>query len=207
MLEGRLTVNIISSDRPGEKLPSESRYRRTLETMQVLRTLLDGKPVSFRGEFLQVEVEPPRVHTVSGRCPLFYFGGFSEPAREVAARAADIYLLWPDTLPRVEALLGDLRRRAAAHGRRLRVGYRVPVICRETEAEARAAAGLHRGATLEEHRASREVALGRRPPEVTARDGLFAVAMGVAAERPAALRRPVEIAELAPGGTGRRAPG
>ncbi len=140
MLEGRLTVNIISSDRPGEALPAEPRYRRTLETMEVLRTLLDGKPVSYRGEFVDLEVEPPRVRTVSGRCPLLYFGGLSEPAREVAARAADVYLLWPDTLSRVEALLADMRRRAAARGRRLRFGYRVHVICRETEREARAAA-------------------------------------------------------------------
>jgi alkanesulfonate monooxygenase len=70
----------------------------------------------------------------------FYFGGLSEPAREVAAQAADVYLMWPDTVPAVAAIVDDLRARAAAHGRALRFGYRCHVIVRETEAEARAAA-------------------------------------------------------------------
>ena len=45
MLGGRLTINIISSDLPGQTLDSAARYRRTLEIMRVLRDLLDGKPV------------------------------------------------------------------------------------------------------------------------------------------------------------------
>ncbi len=140
MSGGRLTINIISSDRPGETLASEPRYRRTLEVMQILRSLLDGTPVEHHGEFFDVTVEPPRVGTVSGACPPFYFGGLSEPAREVAAQAADVYLMWPDTMAEVAATIADLRRRAAAHGRTLRFGYRVHVIVRESEAEARAAA-------------------------------------------------------------------
>ena len=40
MLGGRLTVNIISSDLPGETLESAPRYQRTLEVMQIVRTLL-----------------------------------------------------------------------------------------------------------------------------------------------------------------------
>jgi alkanesulfonate monooxygenase len=140
MLGGRLTINIISSDLPGAPLPQEPRYARTLEVMQVLRALLDGKPVSHRGDFYQLDLDPPRVRTCSGRCPPFYFGGLSEPAREVAARAADVYLMWPDRMPAVRELLADMRARAARHGRRLRFGYRVHVIVRESEAEARAAA-------------------------------------------------------------------
>jgi hypothetical protein len=46
MMDGRLTINIISSDVPGEELDSESRYRRSTEIMYCLRELLDGKPVS-----------------------------------------------------------------------------------------------------------------------------------------------------------------
>ena len=65
MLSGRLTVNIISSDMPGESLESAPRYRRTLEWMHVLRTLLDGQPVDFRGEFVNLSLDPPRARTVS----------------------------------------------------------------------------------------------------------------------------------------------
>jgi len=140
MLGGRLTVNIISSDLPGQALESASRYRRTLEYMHVLRELLDGKPVDFRGEFVSLRLDPPRVRPVKGGCPPFYFGGLSEAAREVAAQAADVYLMWPDTMSGVEAVLTDMRARAARHGRELRFGYRAHVIVRATEQEARAAA-------------------------------------------------------------------
>lgn len=140
MLDGRLTVNIISSDLPGAPLASEPRYQRTRECMQILRALLDGKPVARDGEFYPLEIEPPAVRTVSGRAPLLYFGGLSEPARRVAAEEADVYLMWPEPLPAVRVLLEDMRARAARLGRTLRFGYRVHVIVRETEAAARAAA-------------------------------------------------------------------
>lgn len=140
MLGGRLTVNIISSDLPGAPLPSEPRYRRTAECMQILRALLDGKPVAHEGEFYPLQLDPPGVRPVSGRAPLFYFGGLSEHAREVAAREADVFLMWPEPLPAVRALIDDMRARARQHGRKLRFGYRVHVIVRDTEGEARAEA-------------------------------------------------------------------
>lgn len=136
MLDGRLSINIISSDLPGAALEPVPRYARTRETMLVLRELLNGRAVDFSGEFLQLQLAPPRIATVSGRCPLFYFGGLSEPARDVAAQCADVYLMWPDTLAGVELILQDMRRRAAAFERRLRFGYRVHVIVRETETQA-----------------------------------------------------------------------
>ena len=136
---GRLTVNIISSDLPGAPLPSGPRYRRTLEVMDIVRTLLDGTPVSHHGEFFDFELDPPSATTLSGRCPPFYFGGLSEDARECAAAGADVYLMWPDTEPEVAAVIDDMRERATRHGRSLRFGYRVHVVVRETESEARLA--------------------------------------------------------------------
>ena len=140
MLGGRLSVNIISSEMPGESLGSAPRYHRTLEVMTALRTLLEGDHVHLDGEFVQLDLDPPRIASDRRRCPPLYFGGLSEPARGVAAAAADVYLMWPDVLPAVGEIVADLRRRAADHGRTLRFGYRVHVVVRETEAEARAAA-------------------------------------------------------------------
>lgn len=138
ILGGRLTVNIISSDLPGETLDGAPRYRRTVEVMRIVRTLLNGEPVDVDGEFYKFRIDPPRVTTVSGRCPPFYFGGLSPLARDAAAEAADVYLMWPDTMPMVREVIADLRARAASKGRTLRFGYRAHVIVRETEAEARA---------------------------------------------------------------------
>ncbi|MDF0695482.1 LLM class flavin-dependent oxidoreductase [Rhizobium sp. MC63] len=137
---GRLSVNIISSEMPGETLASGPRYARTIEAMSILRTLLDGKPLDHDGTFWKLKVDPPRIAPLSGRCPQFYFGGLSEDAREAAAEGADIYLMWPDRMEAVRETIADLRSRAQARGRALRFGYRVHVVVRETESEARLAA-------------------------------------------------------------------
>lgn len=135
---GRMTINIISSDLPGEKLASGPRYARTLEVMQILKTLLNGEHLSHHGEHYNIDIDPPRMTTVSGKCPPLYFGGLSEDAREAAAQGCDVYLMWPDTMPAVREIIADMRARAARHGRTLKFGYRAHVIVRETEAEARA---------------------------------------------------------------------
>ena len=140
MLNGRLTINIISSDIPGEALESAPRYQRTIEWMQVLRQLLNRESIDFHGEFVNLELDPPRASTVSGTCPPFYFGGFSPAAKETAAAAADVFLTWPDTVASVADTIKDMGERADKHERTLKYGLRSHVIVRETEAEARAAA-------------------------------------------------------------------
>jgi alkanesulfonate monooxygenase len=137
---GRLTVNIISSDVPGETLDSGPRYRRSTEIMYALRELLDGHAVKFHGDFVDLDIDPPRVTTVSGTSPLFYFGGLSPAARECAAAGADVFLMWPDVTAKVLDVKDDMDARAAAKGRHLRYGWRSHVIVRENEEEARAAA-------------------------------------------------------------------
>ena len=132
-----MTINIISSDLPGEKLASAPRYARTVEAMHILKTLLDGNALDHDGEFWKIKVDPPRMTTVSGKCPPLYFGGLSEDAREAAAQGCDVYLMWPDTMPAVREIIADMRARAARHGRTLKFGYRAHVIVRETESEAR----------------------------------------------------------------------
>ncbi len=57
-------------------------------------------------------------------------------------------------------------------------------------------AGHHHGATYHQWRAFLDAAAGNGPVQVTAHDGLIAVAMGVAAEISAAERRVVTLAEL-----------
>jgi alkanesulfonate monooxygenase len=138
MLGGRLTVNIISSDLPGDTLASAPRYQRTFEAMHILKTLLNGEALDHQGEHWKIKVDPPRIKTVSGKCPPLYFGGLSPDAREAAAKGCDVYLMWPDVEGAVAEIIADMKARAANHNRTLKFGYRAHVIVRETEDEARA---------------------------------------------------------------------
>ncbi|MBS0331500.1 MAG: LLM class flavin-dependent oxidoreductase [Proteobacteria bacterium] len=140
MLGGRLTINIISSDMPGEKLASAPRYARTVEAMSILKTLLNGEHLDHDGEFWKLKLDPARTGTLSGKAPLFYFGGLSEDAREAAAKGCDVFLMWPDKKEAVAAIIADMTARAAKYGRTLKFGYRAHMIVRDTEAEARTAA-------------------------------------------------------------------
>jgi alkanesulfonate monooxygenase len=140
MLGGRLTINIISSEMPAEVLASAPRYGRTVEIMQLLKASLSGERLKLDGQHYRFDLDPPGIRTVSGKCPPLYFGGLSEDAREAAAEAADVYLMWPDRMDEVKAIIADMTARAARRGRTLKFGYRVHVIVRETETQARAAA-------------------------------------------------------------------
>ena len=140
ILNGRLSINIISSEMPGEVLNGPSRYARTLETMTALRTVLSGQRLDIDGEHLQLHVDAPRICRDTPQTPQFYFGGLSSEARDVAAAGADVYLMWPDTEDVIAETIVDLQQRASAYGRTLKFGYRVHVVVRETEDEARSAA-------------------------------------------------------------------
>ena len=140
VLNGRLVINIISSEMPGESLDGPRRYRRTTETMRALRTLMNGERLDFDGEFLSLHVDAPRNCKDTAPTPAFYFGGLSNEAKETAAMDADVYLMWPDTEEEIANIISDVRTRAARYGRTLKFGYRVHVVVRDTEEEARNAA-------------------------------------------------------------------
>ena len=141
MLEGRLTLNIISSDFPGETATSEHRYQRSREVVSILKRCWTEDTVSYDGEIYQlaeVPTAPAKPFQTGG--PLLYFGGYSPPALELCGEHCDVYLMWPET----EGLLAERMRAAHAaaerHGRTLDYGLRVHVIVRDTEREAREAA-------------------------------------------------------------------
>ena len=100
MAEGRLTINIISSDMPGQSLDSEPRYRRTVEFMHGLRALLNGERLEIDGEFAQFDLDPPRIATVNPGCPPMYFGGFSEAPSSVLPKPPTCSSPGPTRSPR-----------------------------------------------------------------------------------------------------------
>ena len=50
MMKGRLTINIISSDFPGEKADSAYRYQRSREVVEILRQAWTQDEINYEGE-------------------------------------------------------------------------------------------------------------------------------------------------------------
>jgi len=139
MLQGRLTLNVISSDFPGEVASSAFRYKRSHEVVAVLRQAWTRDTIDFDGEVYQfrgVPTDPARPYQINGG-PLLYFGGYSPDALELCGAQCDVYLMWPETKDVLAQRMRDVHARAAAHGRTLDYGLRVHMIVRDTEAEAR----------------------------------------------------------------------
>lgn len=138
MLKGRLTLNVISSDFPGEVADSAFRYRRSHEVVQILRQAWTRDKIDHEGEvynFKGVSTEPARPYQNGG--PLLYFGGYSSDALELCGAQCDVYLMWPETKEQLAERMKAVHARAEAHGRTLDFGLRVHMIVRDTEAEAR----------------------------------------------------------------------
>lgn len=143
MAEGRLCLNVISSDLPGLRESNTDRYERSGEIIQILQSLWGRTgPLEWRGRFYQFELpgcEPAQPYQQNGG-PLLYFGGISPAAQALCAKHCDVYLMWPETEQQLQQTMCSLSEQAAEHGRTLDFGLRIHVIVRETEREARAAA-------------------------------------------------------------------
>ncbi|MEM7319161.1 MAG: LLM class flavin-dependent oxidoreductase [Pseudomonadota bacterium] len=138
MLKGRLTVNIISSDFPGEKAESSYRYQRSREVVEVLKQAWTRDEINFEGEvynFKGLTTDPVRPYQTGG--PLLYFGGYSPAALELCGQHCDVYLMWPETKDQLEGRMKAVNAVAERNDRTLDYGLRVHMIVRDTEAEAR----------------------------------------------------------------------
>lgn len=139
MLAGRLTINIISSDFPGQKEESSYRYQRSREVVEILKQAWTQDEINYQGEvyhFEHVPTDPARPYQQNGG-PLLYFGGYSPDAVELCAQHCDVYLMWPETREDLAARMKTVNERAEQYDRTLDYGLRVHMIVRDTEAEAR----------------------------------------------------------------------
>lgn len=139
MLKGRLTVNIISSDFPGEKDDSAYRYQRSREVVDILKQAWTQDEINIDGEIYKFEglsTAPAKPYQNNGG-PLLYFGGYSPPALDLCGEHCDVYLMWPEKKEELAERMKAVNECAAKYNRTLDYGLRVHMIVRDTEAEAR----------------------------------------------------------------------
>jgi alkanesulfonate monooxygenase len=137
---GRAALNVVTGGeeleqrRFGDWLEHDARYARTDEFLSIVRGAFGPRPFDFEG--VHFHVEGATVLESPWPAPMIYFGGASPAAERVAARHADVYLLWGEPPELVAERLERMRALAGEHGRSLRFGLRVHVVTREDAREA-----------------------------------------------------------------------
>ena len=136
ILKGRLTVNIISSNLPGEELSSQDRYQRSREVIEILKQAWSKEEINFNGQFYKFKLPTNPVKPYQNGGPLLYFGDIL-PAVDLCAEHCDVYLMWPETEDNLRNLMENMSLKAAKYKRKVDFGLRVHVVVRDTEEEAR----------------------------------------------------------------------
>lgn len=136
----RLLLNVVTGgdqdqqEAYGDFLEHDDRYARTDEFLDVVRKVWNGPGQHHEGQHYRIEAGG--LTRPLAQPPAIYFGGASTPAEQVAARQADVYLLWGETPPMVAERLARVGQLAAAQGRAPRYGMRFHILARATEDEA-----------------------------------------------------------------------
>jgi alkanesulfonate monooxygenase len=138
--DGRLAINLVSGwylpelQQLGiELLEHDDRYARSTEWLDAVVDLWDGREVKSAG------LDGFRIRPVPQDRPRVYFGGESEPARQLAASAADTFFINGRPIDDVRTLIADLRGRPRPVGRApLEFGLSSFVVVRDTDEEAAA---------------------------------------------------------------------
>ncbi|KMO13456.1 dimethylsulfone monooxygenase SfnG [Methylobacterium platani] len=141
---GRIAVNIVSGWFSGEFraigepwLDHDERYRRSEEFIRSLRGIWTQDNFTFRGDFYRYSdytLKPKPAEPL----PEIFQGGSSRAARDMAARVSDWYFTNGNTPENIRTQVDDIRHKAAAEGRSVKIGVNAFVIARDTEAEAQA---------------------------------------------------------------------
>ncbi|MEN3281722.1 MAG: alkanesulfonate monooxygenase [Solirubrobacteraceae bacterium] len=140
--DGRFAINLVSAwFRPEmahlgiDMPPHDERYEYSAEWLGVVRSLWAGEPVDHHGARFDIDGLRLVPSPTRPGGPTVYFGGESDPARALAARAADVFFINGRSLEDTTELIDDLRRRPRAAAP-LRFGLSAFVIARPDEDEA-----------------------------------------------------------------------
>lgn len=140
---GRAAIHVISGGddadqrKDGDYAGHGERYERTDEYVGILKAIWSSdRPVSHTGEHYRFENAFSDVKPYDGKSIPIYFGGSSDAAIRVAARHADTFALWGETLAQTRETVTRVRAAAAAQGRTIRFSLSLRPILAATEQAA-----------------------------------------------------------------------
>jgi alkanesulfonate monooxygenase len=140
--EGRFAINVVNAwykpeiEPAGIEFPDhDERYVYGSEWLQVVRGLISGEEVTFKGRYFDVEGYRLKPASRFRDRPLVYVGGESDPAKDLVAAQADVWFINGQPPHEIDRLTGEVRSRPRT-GEPVRFGMAAFVIARETEREA-----------------------------------------------------------------------
>lgn len=142
---GRIAINLVSGWFRGEFqaigepwLEHDERYRRSEEFIRALKGIWTTDNFTFAGDFYRFRNYTLKPKPLQLPHPEVFQGGSSRAARDMAARVSDWYFTNGNTIEGIKAQVEDIRAKAAAEGRTVKIGVNAFVIARDTEEEAKA---------------------------------------------------------------------
>jgi alkanesulfonate monooxygenase len=141
---GRVDINLVPGgiqgdfERLGVEIDHAGRYQQAEELIRACRALWTGELTDFSGTYITLHgarCSPPPAGT-----PRFYQGGASPRAESLAARLAEVYLMWIEPLEQVAARIERVTAQARTCGRTVTFGLRTHLVVRDDPDAAWAAA-------------------------------------------------------------------
>jgi len=139
---GRFAINLVNAwykpefERSGIPFPPhDARYAYGAEWLRIVRALMAGETTTHKGDHFQLDNFKLRPAARYRPRPTVYAGGESEPARQLAAEATDVWFLNGQPLDAIKTLIADAAARPRT-GPPLRYAMSSFVIARPTEAQA-----------------------------------------------------------------------
>lgn len=142
---GRFHINLVSGNEAqmfqqemygGIVLPHDERYALSDEFIRVIKGIWQEQPYTFSGKYYNITDADMRPKPVQKPRPTIFLGGFSEPARELAAKECDWYFISGRTLEEAIDLRRDILARAAKYDRTVRFALSILTLIRDTDKEA-----------------------------------------------------------------------
>ncbi|SHF43362.1 alkanesulfonate monooxygenase [Seinonella peptonophila] len=139
---GRIALNIVSGAAPAELasdgvfMAHDQRHEYTDEFLTVYRQLMVGETVSYHGKYLNTDSSRLLFEPKQKPYPPIYCVGSSEIGQSVAAKHADVYLMFGEPLKETAEIFASVRKKAQAYNRSIRFAIGLYIIVREQEEEA-----------------------------------------------------------------------
>lgn len=139
---GRFGINLVNAwfkpelERAGIGFPEhDDRYAYGREWIEIVAGLTSGRRIDFKGRHFNVDSYQLKPGDNYRARPTIYLGGESEPARALAAHAADVYFMNGQPIEDIRALIRDVSMRPRS-GAPIRFGMAAFVVARDSDAEA-----------------------------------------------------------------------